>query len=273
MFIRLLVLLSFVTTSAFADPNQVLNDGRIAYYGDFINQKSNNIKKVLYDIMSSSHLSVKGKVDRIGACEGERSCYRHNQVGYSRARTIMFGELFVDRDNNGMFVEEVYCERKIYYQSVSDISNMHTKVNIEHTWPQSKFSPSYSKELQKSDMHHLFPTDSKANSIRANHRFGESHGYINNDLCAASSIENTHNGLVFTPPEKHRGNVARALFYFSIRYQMPIDSEQELALRQWHAEDPVDQAEIERNNMIAKHQLVRNPFIDFPHLSDEVADF
>lgn len=273
MFIRLLVLLSFVTTTAFADPNQVLNDGRLAYYGEFSAQKSNNLKKELYDIMSSSHLSIKGKVDRIGACEGERNCYRHLQVGYSRARTIMFGELFVERDNNGMFVEEVYCERKIYFRSVNDIPGMNSKVNIEHTWPQSKFSRSYGKELQKSDMHHLFPTDSKANSIRGNHKFGESRGYMNNDLCEASSIEHTNDGLVFTPPEKHRGNVARALFYFSIRYQMPIDPEQEAVLRQWHAEDPIDQAEIERNNMIAKHQLIRNPFVDFPGLTQDVMDF
>jgi len=126
MFIRLLVLLSFVTTTAFADPNQVLNDGRIAYYGEFNAHKSNNLKKELYDIMSSSHLSIKGKVDRIGACEGERSCYRHQQVGYSRARVVMFGELFVERDNNGMYVEEVYCQRKIYYKSVNDIPGMNS---------------------------------------------------------------------------------------------------------------------------------------------------
>jgi endonuclease I len=54
---------------------------------------------------------------------------------------------------------------------------------------------------------------------------------------------------------------------------MPIDPEQEAVLRQWHAEDPIDQAEIDRNNMIAKHQLIRNPFVDFPQLAQDVMDF
>ena len=41
-------------------------------------------------------------------------------------------------------------------------------MNTEHTWPQSKGATG----AAKSDLHHLFPTDSKANSIRGNHPFG-----------------------------------------------------------------------------------------------------
>ncbi|MFP5459454.1 MAG: endonuclease I family protein [Bacteriovoracia bacterium] len=281
MFSRLLICLSFISSVAFADPTQVLPDGRIAYYGEFatflgspVKFSSSDIKKALYDVMSSSHLSVKGKVDRIGACEGERNCYRHQEVGYSRARIIMFGELFVERDDKGTYVDEVYCQKRIYYKQATDISRMNNVVNIEHTWPQSKFSRSYGKELQKSDLHHLFPTDSKANGIRGNHAFGEVlAGYTNNALCEASSIDQTNGGLVFAPPAEQRGNTARAMFYFSIRYQMPIDRDQEATLRQWHKNDPIDTDEIERNNKIAAHQKSRNPFVDFPELVDQITDF
>ena len=48
---------------------------------------------------------------------------------------------------------------------------------------------------------------------------------------------------------------------------------QEAFLRKWNDEDPVDDAEMERNNQIEKLQGDRNPFIDFPNLVDEIKEF
>lgn len=77
----------------------------------------------------------------------------------------------------------------------------------------------------------------------------------------------------FEPPQQHKGNVARALFYFSIRYQMPIDDNQESYLRSWHNEDPIDQNEIDRNDKIKSFQNISNPFIEKPDLVDLIQNF
>jgi endonuclease I len=75
------------------------------------------------------------------------------------------------------------------------------------------------------------------------------------------------------PPAAHRGNVARAMFYFSIRYNHKLDSAQESALKQWHKADPVDACEKKRNEGICKLQGNRNPFIDRPDFVDKISDF
>lgn len=273
MMIRVLLCLSFLISNAFA-----LGPDGPSYYGDFnpATSPAGSLKETLFTILSSPHLARPGQPDRIGPCPAGMPCYSHSPVGYSRARTILFGELFLQQDNRGNYVEEVYCDDKVYFRDVTDISHMDNQVNIEHTWPQSKFSPSFSKDMQKSDLHHLFPADSKANGVRGNYPFGNP---PKNDLygelpgCSISQISDGHGQRVFTPPTSHRGNVARAIFYFSVRYRMPIDAQQEAALREWHHSDPIDAQEVWRHNKIAGHQLERNPFVDYPQLVDRITDF
>jgi endonuclease I len=41
----------------------------------------------------------------------------------------------------------------------------------------------------------------------------------------------------------------------------------------WHESDPVDQEELERNQMVFEIQGNRNPFIDQPNLVSQISDF
>lgn len=274
---RLIFLLGlFLVASAFASVNKKLPNDHLAYYGEEFYEKFPRVSKdELFEILSQNHRPNYGDYDDIGDCKSNR-CYAHHAVGYSAARKILFGpELFGEKVGNGLMVEDVYCGKRFHYKSVNDVSNMHTKVNIEHTWPQSKFSRRFSKELQKSDMHHLYPTDSQANSRRGNFRFGEvSQGEddLNVQGCDASRFS-THRGPKFNPPDEHVGNVARSLFYFATRYDMEISQSEEMVLRLWHIMDPVDEDEIRRHEVIARYQNVRNPFIDYPELVDMIKDF
>ena len=77
----------------------------------------------------------------------------------------------------------------------------------------------------------------------------------------------------FEPPVEHKGNVARALFYFAVRYDMRIAAHEEFFLRQWNVIDPVDDEEIARNNEIERLQGNRNPFIDDAALVELIEDF
>lgn len=269
-----LVLLSF---NAFGLVLDKLPNGDLAYYPKsfYTNLKANRVSiSELFDILSSSHSAVKGEYDQIGRCM--TACYAHKSVGYDQARIIMFGERDIQRSANQNYVTDVYCGKKFTFRNTSEVGNMHTQVNIEHTWPQSKFSSKFEKGMQKSDMHHLYLTDSKANSQRGNHEFGAAGNAPNElsvDNCDNSTLFRGQGGWYFQPPKSHRGNVARSLFYFSVRYNMVISKNQEKALREWHKADPVDATEKEKHDIVAGHQNIRNPFVDFPNLVDQITDF
>ncbi len=269
-----LILLSF---NAFGLVLDKLPNGDLAYYPKsfYTNLRANRVTvSEIFDLLSQSHSTVKGDYDQIGACKA--NCYSHKSIGYEQARVIMFGERDIQTAGSENYVTDVYCGKKFTFRNANETNRMHTEVNIEHTWPQSKFSSQFEKGMQKSDMHHLYLTDSRANSDRGNHEFGIS-GNARNEIraedCETSKLFRDGGDWFFEPPKSHRGNVARSLFYFSIRYKMPISKKQETALRAWHVADPIDAAELEKHEVVSKHQDVRNPFVDFPQLVNQISDF
>ena len=75
------------------------------------------------------------------------------------------------------------------------------------------------------------------------------------------------------PGDHHRGDVARILFYMDIRWGAltNLSNIGDLnTLISWHNLDPVDDFEINRNNLIHDYQKNRNPFIDHPELVDKI---
>jgi deoxyribonuclease I len=265
--------LFFFSLSTFAQVGQKISDKQWAYYGqDFYQGRID--KESLNRILNSSHSSSKGKFDSIGPCVG--TCYKHTSVGYDNARKFLFGEIYVLRDGQGTYVSDVYCAKKFHFKEVEDASGMHTQVNIEHTWPQSKFSSKYERGMQKSDMHHLFLTDSIANSNRGNHEFGDVSNVKNESSaqnCEISRLGRVGGDMLYMPPTPHRGNAARALFYFAIHYGLTISEDQEKVLRKWHKADPVDANELTRHEQISVIQNVRNPFVDHPELVEKISNF
>lgn len=164
-------------------------------------------------------------------------------------------------------------------------------INCEHTWPQSKFTVAKGtaeNEREKTDLHHLFSTSAKLNNLRANHEFGDvdrsKNDKVKGGICAGAPSEavlgpavavdgvgaSSSSASVFEPPKAHKGHVARALFYFAVRYHAPMSKAQEHFLRIWHKEDPPDEAEIRRNERIYQFSGVRNPFIDHPEYVDQM---
>lgn len=198
----------------------------------------------------------------------------HVALTYQVVKKVMFSSV----ENINGRVCSVYTPSQCkdsYYRNPNELDlgnkkdNRHFKLNIEHTWPQSKGA----KELPaNSDMHHLFITSKESNSKRANLPFcnaeydywqleGSIHGF---DQYAQDCFE---------PQDLHKGNVARALFYFSVRYDLPINKDEEAVLREWNELDPVDNREIERNKIIQSLQGNSNPFITHPHYSKVIQDF
>lgn len=199
-------------------------------------------------------------------------------LGYGPAKKILFGQLHLKQNSSGYFVEDVYCKKNFNKGVGPNNLPDQNQVNTEHTWPQSKFTAQFPNEMQKSDLHHLFPTDSKANSTRGNFDFAEvtENKNLGSDCQASKSGPSVAGGTddnFFEPPTDHKGNVARALFYFAVRYKLNIPKNELDFLRHWNDLDPVDQEEKDRNDAIEKLQGNRNPFIDFPSLAADISNF
>lgn len=204
-------------------------------------------------------------VDIYDACRGLRGGALREQlhglianqypVGYQQAQHLIFSLL---HNENGE-VECVYTGRRIRTQGEPSANDM----NIEHTWPQSQGATGDAK----CDLHHLFPTDAKANNLRGSYPFGD----VTHPIWEEGGSK--FDGDTFEVRPQHRGNCARAKFYFAVRYGKSIPDHEEAALRRWHKEDPVDDAERARNDRIENLQHNRNPFIDHPEFVDQINDF
>lgn len=191
----------------------------------------------------------------------ERVTKDHRPLNYKQANLYLFTVV----DNHQGSVCSAYSPETCLETTTVPSPKL---MNIEHTWPQSEGA----NGIAKSDLHHLFPTSSSTNSIRSSLPF-----------CVVEQIKwesdqskrglSAHGEHCFEPPKEHKGNVARALFYFSIRYQFSIDANQEAYLKFWHTEDPVDLAELNRNKLIYELQNNSNPFIEQPELVLEIIDF
>lgn len=174
-------------------------------------------------------------------------------------------------------------------------------MNCEHSWPQSKFvanAKTAEAVRQKTDLHHIFSTDTKANADRANYEFAEVEpstarvsvcaGYEkdaridgNGDILRGGMLgtpvpvngTTAQGNTYFEPPKGFKGRLARALFYFSTRYNAGMSSLQEHSLRRWNSEEPVTPEESERNEKAYRLTGLRNPFIDMPDLADRIKRF
>jgi len=253
-----------------------------------------DLKNRLYEVLKNSHIMKDGRSERlVESCqsaqvnEGE-TCVERKVLSYAKAREKMFGQIYLSKNSDGKHqVWDVYCQRHLTEDQAKNIGPGlipdHTKINAEHTWPQSRFNANEHQETQKTDLHHLFPTDSEMNRIRGNFEFAEidktkgmkqrCEGNILGAPIVPHGYALTNNQRWYEVPDEHKGNVARALFYFAVRYRAAMSPLEEFYMRMWHERDPVDMNDLVINEEIYKIQGNRNPFIDFPELVDLIPDF
>lgn len=149
--------------------------------------------------------------------------------------------------------------------------------NREHTWAKSHGDFGTSKG-PGTDIHHLRPTDVQVNGSRGNLDFDNGGSSVK--ICTECKSDSDS----FEPPANVKGDVARILFYMATRYEAGDRVDLELnekvnngkdpfhgklsVLLEWHKQDPVDEFERNRNNVIQKWQGNRNPFIDHPEFAE-----
>lgn len=249
-----------------------------AYYASL--DTSKNIKDTLFTILDSFHMP-KENADLILPGCSEGTCYKHTSLTYNSARKFLFGNLhLVGSSKDGFGIETYYCGTLLTASDFGgkngvgpDIIPNNNIVNVEHAWPQSHFTHKFPKNMQKTDLHILFPEISKVNSIRGNFPFGEVETPLNEPCKDVALGMSKEKEKVFEPINNVKGDMARATFYYVTRYNVKLDKNQEAYLRFWHKADPVDAQEQERNERIYEVQKVRNPYVDMPELVDQIADF
>lgn len=192
----------------------------------------------------------------------------HVSLSYNDARRAIRDTV----DNHDGKLECVYTGLTL--EAATAFSN---GMNIEHTWPQSEMGTV--QATGEADIHHLFPSDGDFNLRRSSWPFADtdcdtrgdclfSNGGSNIDYAPGSTTDR----IVEVRPER-RGDVARAHFYFAVRYELPIDAAEEQVLRCWNWTDPPDAEERARNGRVEAIQTRRNPFVDRPDFVERIADF
>lgn len=186
----------------------------------------------------------------------------HRALSYKQARRQMFGRV----DNDEGVVEGIYTGETVETEEIPDPATF----NTEHAWPKSRGAEF---GQPKSDLHHLFPTQSQANTKRGNLRFGTVDGDPDWSVGGSKAGPNAEGTRVFEVRPEYRGDVARAAFYFAVIYQTDIPEREEAVLRRWHRNDPVSATERRRNRAIEEAHNSRNRFVDYPTLVDQIDDF
>jgi len=147
-------------------------------------------------------------------------------------------------------------------------------INAEHIWPQGYFDR---KLPMVADLHHLAPTFVTPNGRRGNLKFAK----VAKATYSTSAGSKLGSGG-FEPADAVKGNVARAVMYFVVRYYdrsirqgMDYNSfwvKNVPMLMEWNRQDPPDAAELRRNDLVEEFQGNRNPFIDNPALADRIGE-
>lgn len=251
------------------------NDFRVADFGTPINPTYGKVKGTF---AADYYNSLNGLSD-----ENLRNALQNIIANPNLVRAQTYNDLIAllseadQNPENSNQVWLVYLEKgraKLDFQISSDNANTW---NREHTWPRSRggfnsieadetidgpnvFWPTNADSTRhaNSDAHAIRAVDGPENSSRGNQFYGE------------------YNGPAGTLG-KFKGDVARGIFYLDVRYnglevvngypEGEVGKFGDLAtLLDWHRNDPVDDFEMNRNNVVYAWQNNRNPFIDNPEM-------
>ena len=207
----------------------------------------------------------------------------HTRIPYTHSTSIDSVHALKDLDkSNG--VDGTL--KLIYSRRIEAAAAFPGTWNREHLWPNS-YGLGTSSKPSYTDLHNLRPADANVNSSRGNKLYDLSNLLDANYASPAhhEALETSRDTDSWEPPDDVKGDIARALFYMDVRYSGDHEDEPDLVLTndlslvqlytpyfgrlstllKWHFDDPVDDSEIERNDLIhLNYQHNRNPFVDYP---------
>ncbi|HRZ97802.1 MAG TPA: endonuclease [Paludibacter sp.] len=193
------------------------------------------------------------------------------------------GFFYTDR-NADNYVVDMYSDSVRNFSGFSSVEGMH----IEHSFPKSWWG-GYDNGAYK-DLFHLYPADGLTNSTKNDLPLGEVTGtptfYNGKSKIGKNGFGTTYAGNCFEPADEYKGDFARSYFYIATVYQelyplfvspmldnnsYPVWKNWALdLLMKWHLQDPVSAKELARIEAVYNIQGNRNPFIDYPDLTNYI---
>ena len=231
-----------------------VTDG-LSYNGTYYNSVNLNVagaqlKSTLRTLITRTHTSIR--------------TYENLKTDLARADALL------DNPNKVLLIYSRYAVQAKW-------SSGGTYWNREHVWAQS--IGWFSTSDAGADAHHLRPEDPTVNSTRGNLPFGKVTGGKQAMLSSANGGGGSncyYGGGYFEPQDAAKGDVARILFYLFVRYSeadrynVTVIAQSWTLLLQWNELDPVDEWEMNRNDVVESIQGNRNPFIDYPSLASDI---
>jgi endonuclease I len=134
---------------------------------------------------------------------------------------------YYENDNS---VLDVYSENPTgsdaynydFTQNISSANAEGQGWNKEHMMPQNIF---YSNYPMDSDLNFIVPTDARINQLRSNYPYGKAgvtnyYTFINTSKISSNATPNAvYTGCVYEPIDEFKGDVARLVLYFAVRYE------------------------------------------------------
>ncbi|MFV8459442.1 endonuclease [Mycoplasma sp. CR] len=217
-----------------------------------------------------------------------------------------FKDKYYEKDNS---ILDIYSENPdgvdpyTYATYAKDKNTDENKVNVEnggmnreHLVPQSWFIPSVPNKKEKellrknntirNDAQFVFPTDIYVNKIRGNTPHDNVANATQTFQQGSKFGTNSLNTEVMEPLDAFKGDIARAYLYFMLTYRdqnigfvnsifkdktvVKLESHYLNTYLNWDMKDVVDPWDVTRNNEIARLEQMRNPFIDYPNLAENL---
>ncbi len=205
----------------------------------------------------------------------------HTELSYAAAK-----EALKVTDEDTLNSSNVICFYTGWSYGKTDFGNGSEEWNREHVWSKSHGDFGDSPP-EGTDIHQLRPTDASVNSAKNNRDFDTG---ITQYIDGSGPTECYKDTDIWEPRDEVKGDVARIIFYMATRYEGE-NSEEDLeivdyvdtapnyeplygkltTLLQWHQDDPVDDWEIGRNDIVYySYQNNRNPYVDHPEYVNSI---
>lgn len=208
----------------------------------------------------------------------------HTKIYYGSLWSMYESTDFVEgkKNTDGHYRVFDYYSNTIYYFNGDGTSV--SGMDREHAVPQSWWGSDNTLAV-RSDLFHVMPAESSANSYKSNYPLGvvKTSSYSSTRM---KTGKDSSGKMVFEPCDEYKGDFARIYFYIATcypdiwvtgtNYAMQAEDYPTLKswivdmLLQWHRNDPVSEWEMKRQERVARMQKNRNPFIDYPDLAEHI---
>lgn len=190
-----------------------------------------------------------------------------NQIAGTKAATRIFWNQLYSQGGTSLYCGQTFAGEggQLKVSPIYSSKQLKSALRCITNRQCSIMTPAY--PYMTADLHNLYPALSRVELARRNAQFGEL------DASAPSKFEDIGCDMktsfqLVEPRDEAKGNIARAIFYMHVEYDLPIVGQVQM-FKKWHQMDPPDAEEKARNDKIANLQGTRNRFIDNPELVEQ----